>query len=200
MTPVIVIPAAGASTRMRGRDKLLEPVDGKPLLRRQAEAALASGCPVMVALPPASPRQAALEGLPVTLVVVKDAAEGMGATLRALALFVARHAPDRPMVVLLPDVPGVGPFDIKSVLTRFEAEGGDTPVRASDEAGRPGTPLVVPPRLLPAFAALTGDDGGRSVLKGETVVTVPISGDRATRDLDTPEDWADWRRETGLER
>lgn len=193
MTPVIVIPAAGASSRMRGRDKLLEEIDGKPLLRRQTETALASGCPVMVALPVGSPRQAALDGLAVTIVTVRDAAEGLGATLRTAALFAARHAPDRAMAVLLPDVPGIGPFDIKTVIARFDAEGGDRVVRATDDTGRPGTPLVVPPRLLPKFAELTGDDGGKEALAGEDVVLVPVSGNRATFDLDTPEDWATWR-------
>ena len=130
----------------------------------------------------------------VTLLAVPGAAEGMGATLRTAALFAARHAPDRPLMILLPDVPGIGPFDIKTVISRFETEGGDTVVRATDETGRPGTPLVVPPRLLEKFCALQGDDGGRSALKGEAVIMVPISGDRATRDLDTPEDWEAWRK------
>ena len=106
MTPLIVIPAAGASTRMKGRDKLLEPVNGKPLLRRQAEAAVATGCPVMVALPPGGgARRDALDGLTLTQIEVSDAAEGMGATLRTAALFIARHAFDRPMMILLPDRP-----------------------------------------------------------------------------------------------
>lgn len=195
MTPLIVIPAAGASSRMRGRDKLLEPIEGVPLLRRQTERALQSGCPVMVALPLKSARHDALNGLNVTIVTVRDAAEGMGATLRTAALFVARHAPDRPMMILLPDVPGIGPFDIKSVVTRFEAEGGDTVVRATDDSGLPGTPLIVPARLLERFTELTGDDGGRSALQGENVVMVPVSGARATDDLDTPEDWARWLSE-----
>ncbi len=173
---------------------MLEEVDGVPLLRRQTEAAIASGCPVMVALPVASPRQAALEGLGVTIITVREAAEGLGATLRTAALFAARHAPERPMMVLLPDVPGIGPFDIKAVVTQFEAEGGDTVTRATDDTGRPGTPLIVPPRLIEGFTTLSGDDGGRAVLTGETVVTVPISGQRATFDLDTPEDWVEWRK------
>jgi CTP:molybdopterin cytidylyltransferase MocA len=198
VTPLAVIPAAGASSRMRGRDKLLELVEGRPILRRQAEAAIAAGCPVMVCLPSAAgPRADALDGLAVTLVPVRDAAEGMGATLRTAALFAARHAPDRPMMVLLPDVPGIGVFDIKAVIARFEAEGGDTPVRATDTTGRPGTPLIVPPRLIPRFTTLAGDDGGKGALKGEAVATVALSGDRATRDLDTPEDWDEWRGETG---
>ncbi|MDJ0638536.1 MAG: nucleotidyltransferase family protein [Paracoccaceae bacterium] len=199
MTPLIVIPAAGASSRMKGRDKLLEPVEGKPLLRRQAEMALATGCPVMVALPPGGgARRDALEGLGVTQIEVRDAAEGLGATLRTAALFIARHAFDRPMMILLPDVPEITVFDIKSVLSRFEARGGDTPTRATNDANKPGTPLIVPPRLIPAFTKLTGDDGGRAVLQDEDVVLVPLSNDRATRDLDTPEDWAAWRKDTGV--
>ena len=178
---------------MEGRDKLLETIEDVPLLRRVA--ALASGCPVMVALPLAGPRQAALNGLRVTMITVKDAAEGLGATLRTAALFAARHAPDRPMMILLPDVPGVGPFDIKTILNRFDAAGGDTVVRATDDAGRPGTPLIVPPRLIEGFTKLTGDDGGRSVLKGENVIKVPVADRRATTDLDTPEAWQAWRIE-----
>ncbi len=40
--PILIL-AAGASTRMRGRDKLMEPVEGRPLIRRQAEMARAAG-------------------------------------------------------------------------------------------------------------------------------------------------------------
>ena len=56
----------------------------------------------------------------------------------------------------------------------------------------------MPPRLIPAFTKLTGDDGGRSVLRDESVTLVPLSNNRATRDLDTPEDWDAWRKDTGI--
>ena len=43
MDPVaILIPAAGFGTRMRGADKLLQDVGGLPLIRRQAQRALAA--------------------------------------------------------------------------------------------------------------------------------------------------------------
>ena len=174
----------------------MEPVGGEPLLRRQTQAAVQSGCPVMVCLPVThGPRHQAVEGLNVTSITVHDAAEGIGATLRTAALFAARHAPDRNLMILLPDVPGIGPFDIKSVITAFEDAGSDTPTRASDADNRPGTPLIVPTRLVPAFTELTGDDGGKSILRNEPVKLVQISDNRAITDLDTPEDWARWREE-----
>ncbi|MEZ5755305.1 MAG: NTP transferase domain-containing protein [Paracoccaceae bacterium] len=55
MQPHILLLAAGSPPRMRGGDKLLEDVAGEPLLRRSARAALATGCPVTVTLPPTGP-------------------------------------------------------------------------------------------------------------------------------------------------
>ena len=40
--PILIL-AAGQSSRMRGRDKLLEEIDGVPLLRRQVDMARAAG-------------------------------------------------------------------------------------------------------------------------------------------------------------
>ena len=144
----------------------------------------------MVCLPPKpGPRHDAVADLKATQLNIKDAAEGLGATLRTAALFAARHAPDRPLMILLPDVPDIGPFDIKTVIAAFDGR----PTRATDDTGKPGTPLIVPTRLLEAFTRLAGDDGGKSVLAQEDVKLVPLSGTRATFDLDTPEDWANWR-------
>ena len=80
----IILLAAGQASRMRGRDKLLEAVEGQPLLRRQAAMARrATSGPVLVALPPAPhPRYGALDDLDVTPLPVPDAAEGMNASLR----------------------------------------------------------------------------------------------------------------------
>ncbi|MEL6586700.1 MAG: NTP transferase domain-containing protein, partial [Pseudomonadota bacterium] len=49
--PAILILAAGASSRMRGRDKLLEEIDGTPLILRAVRAACAVSAEVVVALP-----------------------------------------------------------------------------------------------------------------------------------------------------
>lgn len=181
---------------MRGRDKLTETVFGVPLLRRQALAALATGCPVAVMLPPGpGARREALDGLAVHIEDVPDAAEGMAASLRRGAALLAQ---DQPLGLLLPDAPDIEAPDINAVLTAFREAGETVAVRASDPEGRPGTPLFLPYRIACRMRDLTGDGGGRGLLEGEEVRLVDLGDDRATRDLDTPEAWEAWRRARGI--
>ena len=190
---VILILAGGASSRMRGRDKLLEDVGGVPLLRRVADRALATGAPVFVALPARHPpRVAALEGLAVTILACAHAADGMGATLRDA---VAQLPPCARFMVLPADLPEIGTADMRRML-----EPGGMPIRrATTDDGRPGHPVVFDAALRPDFAGLDGDDGAKAIVARHADRTefVPLGGDRALRDLDTPEDWADWRARTG---
>jgi CTP:molybdopterin cytidylyltransferase MocA len=191
---LILIPAAGASSRMRGGDKLLEQVAGVPQMARAAMAALATGSAVAVTLRPGdTARRAALAGLDVSVIEVPDAAEGMAASLRA----GARACPPGHAVMILPaDMPEIGAEDLHRVLAAAR-QAPDRIVRATAEDGRPGQPVVFPPRLLARFATLAGDSGARGLMSGEPVVMVALPGARALVDLDTPEDWADWRARQG---
>jgi len=179
---------------MRGRDKLMEPVGGVPLLRRQALAALAVGEPVLVTLGPDQPlRAAALEGLAVEPLVVPEAAEGMAVSLRAGAAAAEGAA----LLVMLADMPEIGAEDLAAVIAAHLAAP-EAVVRAAGEDGTPGHPVVIPARMLAALAELRGDQGARDLLRGEAAVLVPLPGRRALVDLDTPGDWAAWRARTGL--
>lgn len=178
---------------MRGKDKLLEPVHGLPVLRLQTTRAMALGLPVLVTLgPDQDARRAVISDLGVTIIEVPDAGEGMAASLRRAAL---ERDEGQPMIVLLPDVPGVRSFEMREVWHAFRSRKCDAVVRGTDPEGRPGTPLCLPSRVADRFVNLTGDEGGRTALTGEHVHPVPFPDDRATRDLDTPEDWAEWRQE-----
>ena len=55
----------------------------------------------------------------------------------------------------------------------------------------------VPAALFDQLKHLRGDDGGRAVVRAaaDRMQLVPLPGQRARRDLDTPEDWAAWRAE-----
>ncbi|MGZ2257756.1 nucleotidyltransferase family protein [Roseobacter sp. A03A-229] len=196
--PVIVL-AAGQSRRMRGADKLLEEIDGVPLLRRQAELACSvTSAPVLVALPPAPhPRYQCLDALAVNRVPVPDAKEGMNASLRTA---FAALPPDAPAaMLLLADLPELTRDDLNDVLQAIDLKSDIQIWRGATEAGKPGHPIVFAATLFPAFAKLSGDGGGRDVVSqaGEHVKLIPLPGQRARRDLDTPEDWAAWRAERG---
>lgn len=194
---LIVIPAAGASSRMRGRDKLLECVRNQPLLARQVSVALRTGADVLVTLPPDAPnRQAIVEGMvskQLHLMVVEDADEGLSASLRAAVRFARRKGAGA-MMILLADLPEIEVDDLQNMIDAFD---GKTILRARDYDGQAGHPVIFPGRYFGALSGLAGDQGARVVMVGEDVTMIPLPGHRATTDLDTPEAWAAWRARTG---
>ncbi|SEO67713.1 CTP:molybdopterin cytidylyltransferase MocA [Salinihabitans flavidus] len=190
----IVILAAGASSRMRGADKLLQVVAGRPLLAVMAERARAVSHRVLVALPgPDHPRAAALAGLGVTPVFVPDAAEGMGHSIRA---GIAALPGGCAAAMILPaDMPELTGDDLATLAAAWSGEP-DRPWRATGADGTPGHPVIFPRTLFPALRGLSGDRGARDVLRahGGTLKTFALPGRHALTDLDTPEEWAAWRR------
>ena len=189
----ILILAAGQSRRMRGVDKLMEPVDGQALLRRQAERVIATGYPVFIAVPARShPRVGCLRGLDVTLIPVPGAAEGMGVSLRtAIAELPASDA----ILVTLADLAALETADFQRVIDARDKAPDALVWRGATSDGVPGHPILFDGALRPAFSDLTGDTGGAAIIKAhaDRVHLVPLPGDRALLDLDTPEDWAAWR-------
>ena len=199
---LILIPAAGGSSRMRGRDKLLEEVNGLPLLARQVRRALETGQNVFVTIPREHPKRLTalsmvahpnlISGPPI------DGREGIAVSVR-LAVQVAESlsGPAAPegLMILLADLPDLDTADLEELIERFRGDP-DRVHRAAAEDGTPGHPVIFPKRLFPALAAVKGDEGARMVLKGEEVILHPLPDRRATTDLDTPEDWENWRART----
>lgn len=190
----MLILAAGQSSRMLGKDKLLEPVQGQPLLRRQALMALGLEWPVLVALPPEPhPRYGALNGLKIETLETADSVEGMGGSLRQS--FANLPQDTRSVLLLLGDLPDIEIEDLKRVVAARDAHPEAAIWRGATTQGAAGHPILFSQATFPYFSALTGDDGGKSVIAAfkDSVHLVPLPGDRARRDLDTPEDWAQWR-------
>ena len=197
---LILIPAAGTSSRMRGADKLLEAVEGIAILRRQALIAKAACGRVLVTLPEGAavtePRRFALEGVDVAIAALPDAAEGMAASLRHGAK-VALEA-GLGLLVLPADMPEIAVADLRDLMSAQDHRP-DAIVRAVTRDGRPGHPVLFPMARLREFADLRGDEGARSIVQARPseVVNVTLKGERALIDLDTPEDWAAWRLKAG---
>ncbi len=192
MMPILIL-AAGASSRMRGRDKLMMDVDGMPLLTRQVQRALQISGDVRVALPPAPHPRHNCVAPPARKIEVTDAANGIGASLRRLV--TSLDVTQTPVMILLADLPEITAHDMARVRDATRAHPDSLVWRGATADGKPGHPLAIDPTLLPDFAQLTGDNGGQRILARHTDRThlVPLPGQHARLDLDTPEDWAAWR-------
>jgi molybdenum cofactor cytidylyltransferase len=198
MPVYILITAAGASSRMRGEDKLLQVIDGQPLLRRQVTRALAASPLVGVTLSPTHPdRLLAIAGLDVEACVLPDASEGMAASLRHAARSARTYEGQwlaTAIMVVPADMPDLTVEDFEKVIaTHLEKPKAILQGCTSD--GIAGHPVLFPRDLWADLLGLTGDQGARPVLArfSSRVVHVILPSKNAITDLDTPEDWAAWR-------
>ncbi len=131
--------AAGSSSRMAPRNKLLEPIGGEKMVRRVAATAIASGAePVIVVTGhEAAAVAGALRGLDVTIVANPDYADGLSTSLRAGLR--ALPAGIDGALILLGDMPEVEASVLTSLMAAFTGESAIcVPVRH----GRSGNPVL----------------------------------------------------------
>ena len=193
MIPILIL-AAGQSSRMGGRDKLLEDVQGQPLLRRQAKMALATKAPVFVALGDQSRARASVIGeLPVTVLYVPEAVEGLSATMRGA---VAQMPKVAAFMVILGDLVALETSDLQAVIAARKTNPDYLIWRGATQDGKPGHPIIFDASLRAEFALLSGDQGGDAIIKPRVAQTylVKLPGQRARFDLDTPQAWDAWRK------
>ena len=185
----IGILAAGRSSRMGGVDKLMQEVDGVPLLRRAVDRAVAAETGlVFVAVPDLGhDRAKVLGGTKATLVAVPDAKDGMGRSMAALAA----ASDGTPLMLAFADMPDITDADFRSIGAAFLEADCQKIVRAVAPNGTAGHPIAFPVRFFEELRSLRGDEGPKALLRREGAVGVTIHG--ATTDLDTPEDWAAWQ-------
>jgi molybdenum cofactor cytidylyltransferase len=183
-----IVLAAGRSTRMGGPNKLLETISGRPLVRIAVEQALASQArPVIVVTGHERERaMAALKGLRVTFVHNPDFAEGLSTSVKAGIAAVPDDVDGA--VVCLGDMPQVDAALIDRLIAAFDPERGAL-VAVPTSAGKRGNPVLWSRRFFPDLASLDGDVGGRNLIASyqEAVVEVPVTGESALVDVDTPD-------------
>jgi len=202
-----IILAAGSSSRFRASGgseatKLVAELDGEPIVRRVAEAALASRAhPVVAVVGHARGSvEAALAGLELELAFNPAFASGLASSLRA---GLAAMPPGvKGALVLLGDMPEVEAslLDalIEAYLNREDALAA-VPVRE----GRRGNPVLLGRGLFEAAMRLEGDEGARKLvaaLAPRACVEVATADRGAILDIDTPADLAAARRSRGRDR
>jgi molybdenum cofactor cytidylyltransferase len=189
-----ILLAAGVGQRFdpSGRRlKLLEPAPagphaGVPLALASARNLLqALGTVCAVVRPPDDASQQRLHALlgdaGCQLVICERAHEGMGSSL---ACGVRASANAAGWVIALADMPAIEPGSIRAVAQALH-EGYDTAAAFFGE--RRGHPVGFANSLYAELAALSGDDGARSVLAMQPPHRVSVADRGVLLDLDTPD-------------
>ena len=186
-----IVLAAGRSTRMGTINKLIAEIGGKPLVRIAAEQALASRAgPVIVVTGHERERvEAALAGLPVRFVHNPGYTDGLGTSLKAGIAAVPADADGA--IVCLGDMPQVDSPLIDKLLASFDPERGALVVVPTFD-GRRGNPVVWSRRFFNDLMLIQGDIGARHLIGSyaEAVAEVPVAGEAALTDVDTPESFS----------
>lgn len=201
----VAILAAGLSRRMGVLNKLVQDIDGAPMVRRVAQQALASrGDRVFVVVGHEADKvREALSGLPLGFVDNPNYREGLAASVRAAAQAARRG---EALMICLGDMPQVSTAVMDRLIEAYHGRaagdhasagggtGGDhgSPDKAAYQPefeGRRGNPVLWTPRAISLLTALRGDEGARAVLKslGDAVMAVPVRSGGIFMDIDTPQ-------------
>ncbi|PLR28974.1 molybdopterin-guanine dinucleotide biosynthesis protein MobA [Caulobacter zeae] len=187
-----IVLAAGAGTRFGG-GKLLAGYRGRPLLDHALDAALAAPVErVTVVIRPGDAAVAALVAARpdqrLRPLLAPDAAEGLGASLRA---GIASLDPATTGVfVFLGDMPDVPHGLAGELATQLD---GSTRIVAPVHAGQRGHPVLFSKACFPDLLALSGDRGAQGLMAaaGDAQVMVPTDAPGVLFDVDRREDLAD---------
>jgi molybdenum cofactor cytidylyltransferase len=188
----LIVLAAGKSTRMRGRNKLLIRIDGKPMIRKVMESALASKADeVIVVLGwQAGQVRKELADLPCHFAVNKNYVKGQSSSVKTGLGEVG--AATRAVLILPGDVARIDPISINMVIKEFDQT--QSPIVVAAHNGRSGHPILIAKELFAEIQQI--DEAGlglKSVVKNHEaqVRLVETGSENVLRDVDTPEDLKD---------
>lgn len=189
--------AAGQSRRMGTRNKLLEEVEGKPLLLKAVDAALqAQTGPIVVVTGHA---RETVEGLlkdrAVTTVHNPDHAEGLSTSLRCGLKALPEDADG--VLVLLGDMPGIRAEVLDRLIAAFDPSG-DASICVPAYQGKRGNPVLFARRYFPEMREISGDMGAKPLLStyADQIAAVEMPDEGVLIDLDTPESLEAYRDST----
>jgi molybdenum cofactor cytidylyltransferase len=183
-----IVLAAGRSTRMGGPNKLLAELDGKKLVRIVAEQALASKASEVIVVTghQAELIEQALAGLKVKFVRNPDFAGGLASSVKAGIAAVGENADGA--LICLGDMPLISSQLIDRLIETFAPDRGQL-IAVPVSEGRRGNPVLWSRRFFKELMTLDGDIGARHLIARHTeaVAEVPVDGDSAFLDIDTPQ-------------
>ncbi|SEW29859.1 nucleotidyltransferase family protein [Natrinema salifodinae] len=183
-----VVLAAGTSSRYGRSNKLLELIDGDPLVCHAVasfvESRLAN---VTVVLGHDRERvRAALREYDVAFRYNRSYKQGQSASVRE-GIEAAREASADAVIFGLGDMPNVSPTTVDALVESYER--GDGSALAAGYDGSRGNPVLFDSQHFDALGSVTGDIGGRDILRNAPDAAIVDTADPGVlRDIDRPTD------------
>jgi molybdenum cofactor cytidylyltransferase len=184
-----VILAAGASTRM-GTPKQLLLYQGRSLLRRAIETAIAAHCrPIFVVLGAYSAQiRCELKDLPVQVVENLEWRTGMGSSIRhGIQALIETSPLVEAAILLLCDQPFVSAPTIHQLQSVYRST--HNPIVASAYQNTIGVPALFHSTLFLELTGLTQAEGAKKVIQRHINSAVTVEFPQGAIDLDTPNDY-----------
>lgn len=189
-----IIPAAGLSTRMGERNKLLLPFRGKTLIEHAVDTLLESKVrEVIVVVGYERERiEEALGSRAGRITVVGNPLydDGMSTSIRAGVAAASIEADA--IMIYLADQPLIEPADINHLIDAFsDAREQNKSIVVPFYQGRRGNPVILDSRLKSDIVDIVGDVGCRRIIKRnpDRVFAVEMDTDHVVRDIDFPQDY-----------
>ena len=187
-----IVLAAGHSSRMRAagqdRNKLVQPIHSKPMIRHVVEAALQSAVSdvVVVTGNDGTAVRAALEDVPVMFADNPDYSNGLSTSLISGLKMLPADCDGA--LILLGDMPAIDADLLDRLIAAFDpAE--DRAIIVPVHEGRRGNPVLWARRFFDEMRSLSGDQGARALFApyAGLVCEVEAGSDAPLTDIDTQE-------------
>lgn len=183
-----IVLAAGTSTRYGTSNKLLQELDGVPIVRHATETLVRSqvdDVSIVVGYQ-ADQVKATVSGLDVSVCRNASYERGLSSSVRT-GVRTAIESGDDAVLIALGDMPWVDSETANLLIEGYRRGVGDILVAAHD--GQRGNPVLFDHRFFDALADIEGDTGGRQLLMERDDVVLIETDDRdVLRDIDSPGD------------
>lgn len=181
-----VILAAGQSRRMGTVNKLLIPVDGKPMVRHTIDAVRGAGAdPVIVVTGHAPEDTKAAVGEDVVFVHNPDFDQGLSTSLRVGVSAIPEHCDGA--IIALGDMPRVTPDHVRALMNAYDPDEGHL-ICVPTVDGKRGNPVLWDRRFFEDMTTLGGDVGAKHLIGdfADVVNEVPMPDSGVLLDIDSP--------------
>ncbi|NOT74650.1 MAG: nucleotidyltransferase family protein [Cyclobacteriaceae bacterium] len=183
--PVILILAAGSSSRM-GQSKQLLKINEQSMLRNASVVALESGMQTIVVLGAnEGENRKTIEDLTLKIIVNPDWENGMGNSLKKGISSLPKNTDAA--IVMVCDQPLLNSAHLKRIREKYQSS--DKRIIASYYSGTFGVPTLFDSSLFEEIKNLTDDQGAKKIIQLHQNETLNIEFQEGAIDLDTPDDF-----------